>query len=1507
MSNDISEEDWQYAAEQAGKKPWEVHVEKRPDGSFAVTPVADLTKERNPLSVFGLRAAARFPGAAAGAVGGTALSTALAPEIETLAGATGPAAPLTSLVGHGLAFTAGAGLSEAGIDTMLDPAGRFIGSKQQQMRDRIEHPWATKLADIGATVGAFRLQPNYRELGSALHKAAHLRRLAQGDLGLTAAESAALKGAGSSAAMNVGIGTASRALHGEDTGLGDVAQDIGYGALFGGPRGPLEPLGKSLGGATRNIVGNFAAKFRKPTGLTPVEAVNTTINKPRLTPQEELAEQQALRESQPDEAPERVAVPDHPTPEPVTATAAAAEATTDPASTKKAVLVPNGSRFPDEVKGMPYVRTQQGWLFYDPRKITREQVLDATSGPQIDGEILGLSQHEKPADGNLAVVTDKGPAKGITTEVVTPEQVQAAEAAGKAAVPGATTRVLPVEQAVAERHEAEQFELPMPDEPLVIPRSDARKASIANEPPLPENLAGATPRYNYGNKSFKLDITSPIERAAYIVGGKFRSKQHDAYLEYLHTAGYSDADIATIGDRVRATIKASVAGQPGGTSKAPRDVRFQEGQAEPQPDLVLDPSAAQRRGLTVRQAGPTTTDTGAQAAGYYDPANPSVVNVTPHANPDTINHEAIHAEIRDMLTSPNERVRRFASDLVDTFGEEPLAEHGGRVPDQNRLIRLIRDNWAFVKHLTGFSTPESAARLVAERFAFHRPYEAADFERMRGPGAKRFAQEPGVSSNEPGEVSKGSAASGPRQNVLIPMSIYARLEGRIPGAGNTMANFGADRAYTEGVVNKYSDALSHMPHDVVTSAINKRIDAHANATTPQFTPEEAKANELVSRAMEETSDKSNERGFSIPKTPNYFPHMVSSAAVAEYRENPEAAFAKYFPAYDKFNQTYVPLHGGEYSPQKSRDAFLEYLKGTVGSDTAVGHFAALTRSAREYGLPAEMRDPDPQNALRRYGQRWANELARKRWIDDNPEMQKALGLGGQPLDPKHDYPEVIAARKDISGSLWQPSEWRKSGEVAQGLMQLGRASAMQTVTGIKNLVQSSPMHVLGLGHATDVGEVMLAHAKAAMDYDVQRAKAVAANATRAHNNELVYPEFSDFSTSFGQSMKRVANVLGQLTGARQLETLSRVRDFTVGERLAEVNLALPGDPAAEWFMRKHAAGVTPDMPHEEQVARIARNYMESIQGARNASDLPAAMLDGNTIARLTAMQRYGVGNFNRVMAYAVKPAMEGNWAPLLMYLGAGALTAGVVKKMTEALWGRPAMPTDEELRATGQDNLAQNTLNWMQLAEMGGMFGTAGNVSSAIANTVRGGSQPLVSDPGISYGVSLIKNLTLAIEAVHAGEQPGKVIQEAVQRSVLEQMQLGRLGREDAEDRRNKKVFEYLTGSREPNLMQVLDGLGLQTSVNGPKIRPSHEQVQQGDPAGFGPIMERAKASHSLAEINALDNYPGGFSTEKKEEPYRRFLLETKGQSGLDAYLKRRARFEAGVQQAGQLYQQGRQ
>jgi hypothetical protein len=76
---------------------------------------------------------------------------------------------------------------------------------------------------------------------------------------------------------------------------------------------------------------------------------------------------------------------------------------------------------------------------------------------------------------------------------------------------------------------------------------------------MPKGLAGAKPRYNYGQDSYDVKFESDVDKALYIIAGKGESKSHFEYMRFLRGVfpNKSVEEIKEMGASVKAEIKES--------------------------------------------------------------------------------------------------------------------------------------------------------------------------------------------------------------------------------------------------------------------------------------------------------------------------------------------------------------------------------------------------------------------------------------------------------------------------------------------------------------------------------------------------------------------------------------------------------------------------------------------------------------------------------------------------------------------------------------------------------------------------------------------------------------------------------------------------------------------------------------------------------------------------------------------------------------------------------------
>ena len=100
--------------------------------------------------------------------------------------------------------------------------------------------------------------------------------------------------------------------------------------------------------------------------------------------------------------------------------------------------------------------------------------------------------------------------------------------------------------------------------PEVAPTPEPRTST------LPPELAGAKPRYSFGEKQFNLTFINDIDKASYIIAQKTRSKRDADYLDFVMAAtGMTETEARDHGKRVKEYIKEQARGSDEGDLEVP--------------------------------------------------------------------------------------------------------------------------------------------------------------------------------------------------------------------------------------------------------------------------------------------------------------------------------------------------------------------------------------------------------------------------------------------------------------------------------------------------------------------------------------------------------------------------------------------------------------------------------------------------------------------------------------------------------------------------------------------------------------------------------------------------------------------------------------------------------------------------------------------------------------------------------------------------------------------------
>ena len=171
-----------------------------------------------------------------------------------------------------------------------------------------------------------------------------------------------------------------------------------------------------------------------------------------------------------------------------------------------------------------------------------------------------------PLTRKLEVADPDFPAQQLTAVAQPVTTRPASTAVDPAAMPEAVPAVTPVTAAPA----------PTPAATVRPARVEPTVSTSATEAPdarLPQELAGAKPRYAFGQKQFDLAFESDIDKASYIASQTKTSKADRAYVEFAQNAmGWSESQVRAHGNAVRAELKAQAKVAEPGTLRLPKQL-----------------------------------------------------------------------------------------------------------------------------------------------------------------------------------------------------------------------------------------------------------------------------------------------------------------------------------------------------------------------------------------------------------------------------------------------------------------------------------------------------------------------------------------------------------------------------------------------------------------------------------------------------------------------------------------------------------------------------------------------------------------------------------------------------------------------------------------------------------------------------------------------------------------------------------------------------------------------
>jgi hypothetical protein len=717
----------------------------------------------------------------------------------------------------------------------------------------------------------------------------------------------------------------------------------------------------------------------------------------------------------------------------------------------------------------------------------------------------------------------------------------------------------------------------------------------------------------------------------------------------------------------------------------------------------------------------------------------------------------------------------------------------------------------------------------------------------------------------------------------IPMSVFNAANRINPKLGAKLMAFASENRRLQGHANEFILKAESADLNVLSKAWEKRMQAYETGQNPSYTSEEIKLiKDIVDPFYGMTMREHNAVPDSTKIKPqkNYVSHMWDIDWLEKLKKMPadakKAEVDRALQSYLNYNRQFTKSRG-QFEVKEATDHFHNVINTMLKGGDTTGDFNALSKKARLYGIPEEFRDNDAISVLRRYGNRWSTDVARRRWVDkDSMKELKSPYVDRQLADLILGH---IHGKKQFSGS--------GTATAFQSLLYRG---IMQLPTGVFNFLNSIGRH-LTLDKPGDIAHVVKGYYKGLTEFSDMLKRGQRMGGISTSSSRMLYGDLFAWHGTFAKKLADYGELVGKFTLSNFAERGGRAFDFSIGRSLAEGKFH---DPE---FRRKYGHGLRDDMTHSDQLDMMANNYMISNQTSYGPEDLPAWMLSGNKRAFFLRLQRFGVAHALRTYERTIVPAMNGNFTPLLSYLAGGLLVAGpLTDSAREAVRGYDPTPTDEEIMALAEDPGFQRVLNVMEAAEAASLYGIVGMIAGTFAVDARGGMRPAYSEPVVDLMLSLALNSARVFDSVKdKGEDPVMAMVEMAERTIATKIQMlyPFLGdRDEKKDARDKRVFSYLSDQERPSITQTGQAMmGLRQHTNQRGIRPSHDALQSDDPQ----VRQQARelilenlGPDGYADLRRADNYRGGYEDPAKQFQFEMFLLQTQGAEALEQYRRRK-------------------
>lgn len=437
--------------------------------------------------------------------------------------------------------------------------------------------------------------------------------------------------------------------------------------------------------------------------------------------------------------------------------------------------------------------------------------------------------------------------------------------------------------------------------------------------------------------------------------------------------------------------------------------------------------------------------------------------------------------------------------------------------------------------------------------------------------------------------------------------------------------------------------------------------------------------------------------------PFFYPQRVSPEVVKALQENS--------PGADKLREDWMNKQMANGMPksiaeQGLNDLLNSYSKGQSSTD----HFRGVDIEQGS-GLPYSWMRPGMSRNLEGYIRRYANARAFHDAIESNPNVAPAYGITKSPWGEEYpagkplQSPEFQHIVEHITGSDYDPEE---------GLIKGASKVASSSFLGLQtnwHVFSSTVANALSLakGPSEIPGAILhsITHFGDSMEH--------AMNSGIYQNRPKLFRDLFDAHSTMTERLNSLADGVGRLSGRNVTDYMTKgiaqgMGEYVIRRRLPE---ALSGDINAQKFLHNIDPSYDYRKPFSEQdVWRLASNFVRQLHGTHDFRTLPGWMLKDNIVAPFVSLMSWNVSQTNSFFKNVITPARAGNVKPLLMASLGLPLAGAVIKEMREKLGNKESpIPSFAEI-AAGDNDKTKIPLAMYNLMAMASFSGYAGLLST---------------------------------------------------------------------------------------------------------------------------------------------------------------------------------------------------